>query len=147
MKPSRPGHQPRAWDLPHRPLEPWGKGVGSVVEWRGGERHRHAALVRRIEAEEAKRWGTDGYFQKDLRRTREKGGGGGLGLNPTVAPHISRARHCLTGLGRRARPDGPWQAMGPPCRAKLGWATMSWIGPISGQSQEGMGRFSFIVIQ
>jgi hypothetical protein len=78
---------------------------------------------------------------------KREGGGGGLGLNPTAAPHISHARHGLTELGRRARPDGPWQAMGPPCRAKLGWATLPWIGPISGQSQESMGWFSFIVIQ
>jgi hypothetical protein len=45
------------------------------VEWRGGERRRCAAMVRRIKAEEAMRWGTGGYFQKEPRRTREKGRG------------------------------------------------------------------------
>jgi hypothetical protein len=72
--------------------------VGSVVEWRGGERRRRAATVRRIEAEEAMRWGTGGYFQKEPWRTREKGGGG-LGLNPNAAPLIPHARHYLTGPG------------------------------------------------
>jgi hypothetical protein len=50
-----------------------GEGVGSVVEWRGGERRRRAAPVRHTEVEEATRWGTGGYFQKELRHTREKG--------------------------------------------------------------------------
>jgi hypothetical protein len=31
--------------------------------------------VRHIKAEEAMRWGTGGYFQKELRCTREKGVG------------------------------------------------------------------------
>jgi hypothetical protein len=67
-----------------------GKGVGSVVEWRGGERRRRATPVRRPEVEEAMRWGTDECFQKKLRRKRE-GGEGGLGLNPNVTPLIPRA--------------------------------------------------------
>jgi hypothetical protein len=31
--------------------------------------------MRHIKAEEAMRWGTGGYFQKELRCTREKGAG------------------------------------------------------------------------
>jgi hypothetical protein len=52
-----------------------GEGGGSVVEWRGGEQCQCAEPVRCIEAEEAMRWGIGGYFQKELRRTREKGAG------------------------------------------------------------------------
>jgi hypothetical protein len=51
-----------------------GVGVGSVVEWNEGERHRCVVAARWIEAEAAK-MGTSGYFQKKLRRTREKGAG------------------------------------------------------------------------
>jgi hypothetical protein len=49
--------------------------VGSVAEWRGGVWRKRAAPVRRIEVEEATRWGTDGYFRKELWRTTEKGVG------------------------------------------------------------------------
>jgi hypothetical protein len=42
--------------------------------------------------------GTDGYFQKELRRTREKGWGG-LGLNPNAVPLIFRARGHRKRLG------------------------------------------------
>jgi hypothetical protein len=53
-----------------------GKRVGSVVEWRGGERRRHAGSVRLTEAEEAMRWGTGGCFQKKLQHKREGDGAG-----------------------------------------------------------------------
>jgi hypothetical protein len=59
-----------------------GKRVGSMVEWRGGERRRHAASVRLTEAEEVMRWGTGGCFQKKLQHKREGGGAGRVRVKP-----------------------------------------------------------------
>jgi hypothetical protein len=67
--------------------------VGSVVEWRGGERRQHTASVRRTEAEEAMRWGNQRIFPEGVVAHKREGGGGGsrLGLNPNAAPLIPRA--------------------------------------------------------
>jgi hypothetical protein len=78
-----------------------GVGVGSVVEWNEGERYRCVVAARWIEVEAAK-MGTSGYFQKKLRRTREK-----------------RGR-----LGPLARPSKPW-ADPSWAGTREAWATFS----------------------
>jgi hypothetical protein len=81
--------------------------VGSVVEWRGGERRRHVASVRRTKAEEVMRWEPVDISRRSCD-AQERRGQGGLGLNPNTMPLIPHARGHRTRPGRSTGPDGPW---------------------------------------
>jgi hypothetical protein len=94
-----------------------GGGVGGGVEKRGAAPARCGGEVH--QGGGGDEVGTGRYFQKKLRRTREKGAGG-LGLKPNAAPLIPRSRGHRTRPGQSTGPDGPWHATSLPCRAKSG---------------------------